>query len=152
MVDVVHEFCNKWRIEVNCKKSQVMVVSPAGAQPPTYAWKFGETTLDVVHQYKYLGLIFSDDLSWEKHASRVVKKVGKTLARLGVLLSRRELPAALKSLVWDSVAGSVLNYGAEVWEPPTKKLVLKLESLQHQAGIKILRLRKTSQRKPPGPC
>ena len=69
MVDVVHEFCSKWRIEVNCKKSQVMVVSPVGAQPPPYVWKFGETTLIIVHEYKYLGLIFPDDLSWGKHAS-----------------------------------------------------------------------------------
>ncbi len=152
MVDVVHEFCNKWRIEVNCKKSQVMVVIPVGDLPPTHVWKFGDTTLDVVHEYKYLGIMFSDDLSWEKHASRVAKKVGRTLARLGVLLGRRELPTALKSLVWDSVAGSVLNYGAEVWEPPTKELLLKLESLQHQSGIKFLRLRKPAKGKPPGPC
>jgi hypothetical protein len=146
MAAVVHEFCSKWRIEVNTTKSQVMVVKPAGAEPVPFVWKIGGTKLKVVHKYKYLGLIFSDDLSWEPHSRRVVKKVGATLARLGVLLSRRELPTALKSLVWNSVAGSVLNYGAEVWEPPTKKLGLQLESLQHKAGVKILRLRKTSQR------
>jgi hypothetical protein len=94
MAAVVHEFCSKWRIEVNTTKSQVMVVKPAGAEPVPFVWKIGGTKLKVVHKYKYLGLIFSDDLSWERHSRRVVKKVGATLARLGVLLSRRELPTA----------------------------------------------------------
>ena len=55
MVTVVHEFCVKWRIEVNTKKSQVMVVN-SGTQHSAHKWVFGETQLEVVSQYKYLGI------------------------------------------------------------------------------------------------
>ena len=142
MVDVVFEFCNKWRIEVNTKKSQIMIIDEPGKGRSEYLWKYGDTELDIVRHYKYLGVIFSDDLTWTKHSVRVVDKVKASLVRLGILLTRKELPVALKTLVWDAVAGSVLQYATEVWEAPTKKLVLELESLQHQAFTKSMRLQR----------
>lgn len=147
MIDVVHEFCNKWRIEVNTKKSQVMVVHPSEehrARDQGASWTFGDTQLEVVDQYKYLGVIFSNDLTWTKQSLRVISKAKASLLRLSTLLSRKELPSALKTLVWDSVAGSVLQYGTEVWDVPTLKLKKQLESIQHQARIKMFRLQRHS--------
>ena len=73
MIDVVFEFCNKWRIEVNTKKSQVMVVHPSEehrARDQGASWTFGDTQLEVVDQYKYLGVSFSNDLTWTKQSLR----------------------------------------------------------------------------------
>lgn len=144
MVTVVHEFCVKWRIEVNTKKSQVMVVN-SGAQHTEHKWAFGETQLEVVSQYKYLGIVFSSDLTWSHHVEKVVSQGRANLTRLRILLSRKEIPADLKLTIWGAVAGSALMYGAETWSTNSSQ-TNALESIQHQAGVRILRVNgKTSK-------
>ena len=151
LIDVVDQFCRRWHMDINVKKSEVMVVDGKskckhchlsgsfkdllpGCCPPTCArWHCRGTPLKVVNKYKYLGIWFTSDLSWHEHIRVVLAKVaGKTKA-LGTLFANHRVPSRAKALVWLASARPNLEYGSEVWEP-TLAEAKKLESAQTQAG------------------
>eukprot|EP00808_Paulinella_micropora_P006671 g78093.t1 len=59
MVEILRSFCDTWRIEINLAKSQVMEVHPRGVCRKTVSYYYGSKAVEVVHQYKYLGLILT---------------------------------------------------------------------------------------------
>ena len=48
LIDVVHRYCNKWRLKANVSKSAVMVFSVKGG------WNWGEHKLPKVSNYSIL--------------------------------------------------------------------------------------------------
>eukprot|EP00808_Paulinella_micropora_P009796 g75098.t1 len=49
MLEVVHSFCDTWRIEINLAKSQVMEVHPRGVCRNTGSYYYGSKAVQVVH-------------------------------------------------------------------------------------------------------
>ena len=68
LIDVVHGYCNKWRLKANVSKSAVMVISVEGG------WKWGEHTLPKVSKYSYLGIDFPSNGAWDVHLKIMVGK------------------------------------------------------------------------------
>ena len=54
LIDVVHRYCNKWRLKANVSKSAVMVFSRNSVEG---GWKWGEHKVPKVSSYTYLVLI-----------------------------------------------------------------------------------------------
>ena len=168
LIDVVDRFCRRWHMDINLKKSEVMVVGGARVcpscthtpaldpclchacphavpLPPCPAqcegWSCRETRLKVVKAYKYLGIWFTDDLSWREHVRVTLAKASKKSASLGQFFGNSRVPARAKTLVWLSFVRPVLEYGSEVWTP-TAREKLQLEAIQTNAGVKIFKLNK----------
>jgi hypothetical protein len=169
LIDVVDAFCRKWRMDINIKKSEVMVVGgapcnscthnpscnpchcpacppPLPAAPPPAActsecesWHCRGTRLKTVSTYKYLGIWFSHDLSWSTHVQVTLDKARKKTAALSSYFRNSRVPASAKTMVWLSYVRPVLEYGCEVWVPKAKEKVA-LESIQTQAGVSIFKL------------
>ena len=51
----LHEYCHKWRLDINHKKSKVMVFS-RGTQKEKNKYTINNIPLDIVKDYKYLGI------------------------------------------------------------------------------------------------
>eukprot|EP00808_Paulinella_micropora_P019752 g78202.t1 len=77
MIEVVRSFCGTWRIEINLAKSQVMEVHPRGVYRKAGSYYYGSNAVEVVHQYKYLGLMLTDTLSWDAQHDRTLAKARK---------------------------------------------------------------------------
>eukprot|EP00808_Paulinella_micropora_P014346 g50293.t1 len=77
MIEVVRSFCDTWRIEINLAKSQVMEVHPRGVCRKAEGYYYGSKAIEVVKQYKYLGLTLTDTLSWDAHHERALAKARK---------------------------------------------------------------------------
>ena len=60
LIDVVQEFCNKWRLKSNIKKSAVMVFSKEVVKG-TCTWKWGDKEIPRVVSYCYLGIEFANN-------------------------------------------------------------------------------------------
>eukprot|EP00808_Paulinella_micropora_P004305 g27005.t1 len=116
MIEVVRSFCDTWRIEINLTKSQVMEVHPRGVCRKAEGYYYGSKAIEVVKQYKYLGLMLTDTLSWDAHHERALAKARKGHVALARLFARREIPFAAKRAMWTTTTLSSLEYGAEgVW-------------------------------------
>eukprot|EP00808_Paulinella_micropora_P010459 g21204.t1 len=90
-----HDRSDTWRIEINLAKSQVMEVHPRGVYRNTGSYYYGSNAVEVVHQYKYLGLTVTD-LSWDAQHERALAKARKGLVALARLFARREISFAAK--------------------------------------------------------
>ena len=56
-IDLYSTYCKLWKLEINCNKTKVMVI--ARGRAPIYLFSINDTQLEVVTEYKYLGVLFS---------------------------------------------------------------------------------------------
>ena len=152
LIDVVDEFCKKWHMEINLKKSQAMVVGTHGCtfcspmsrrigccNRECCPWSCRGAPVKVVKLYKYLGIWFNSKLNWTDHIDYMVTKAKKRTASLGGLMNNNRVPARAKFLVWLAFVRPLLEYGGEVWKANSKQET-RIESIQIQAGVKALKL------------
>ena len=69
LIDVVHGFCNRWRLRANVSKSAVMVFSRSSVKGD---WVWGEHKLPNMCRYAYLGIEFSSNGVWDLHVKKVL--------------------------------------------------------------------------------
>ena len=80
-IDALHGYCQEWQLQVNITKTKVMIFSRRRVKKaPTFL--FGNEPLEVVHEYTYLGTVFSSNGSMKPavfkqvaHANRALFKV-----------------------------------------------------------------------------
>ena len=66
------EWCKKWRMKVNVSKSKIVHYRPSGQ----FVFKLGSENLEVVSQYKYLGLVLNEFLDFSITAARLAESAG----------------------------------------------------------------------------
>ena len=97
--------------------------------------------IEKVTEYKYLGIIFDDKLSWHNQANKVQKKINQRLYFLRKLHSFQVDPTILK-LFYKSCILSLLNFclpawGGNVKEVDSKKIDRCLKSAGKLLGLNI---------------
>ena len=93
--------------------------------------------LEVVDSGKYLGVTFSEDLTWKKHINNTVNKANKTLGFI-----RRNLcdyTASVKAAANSTVVRPVLEYSSTVWDPHQTSDIHNLEQVQSRAAHFVYR-------------
>ena len=65
LLDCVHKWCEKWRMNINCLKSNVVHFRKTRSAKSKCSFKLGDVCLNTVDRYKYLGLIFDEYLNFE---------------------------------------------------------------------------------------
>lgn len=68
MINKLFEFCTNWSLEVNMTKSQIMIMKQGGGRKCSDEyWNYGGVNIDVVYEYKYLGILLTPSLNLSKH-------------------------------------------------------------------------------------
>ena len=78
----------------------------------------------------YIGILFSEDLKWTDHITKITKKANSTL---GFLRRNLYCPIKCKRAAYLSMVRSVLEYGATLWDPYLQKEINMLEQVQRKA-------------------
>ena len=87
-------------------------------------------TLHEVDHIKYLGVILDNKLNWSQHIAYLVTKLSQVA---GMLYKVRDiLPIKSRIMVYNSLAGSYLNYGITSWGSATLTILNKLKTLQNR--------------------
>jgi hypothetical protein len=91
-----------------------------------------DTSLERVVKYKYLGIIFTADLSWSEHIQSISSKAKKLL---GVLYRQFYSHSSTFTLLtlYRSIVRPRLEYTSSVWNPYLDKNIKLLESVQKMA-------------------
>lgn len=85
-----------------------------------------------VSDYKYLGVMFANDLSWNTHVHYLSSKASRALNFI-----RRnfwQAPLELKELLYLTNVRPILEYGCSAWDPYTKQNINELERVQKRAA------------------
>ena len=69
LIDIIHEFCSKWRLRANVNKSAVLVF---GTDKVKGKWNWGDYVLQIVSNCTYLGVDFSDKGAWDTHIKKLI--------------------------------------------------------------------------------
>jgi hypothetical protein len=89
-----------------------------------------------VSKYRYLGLLFENNCSWNAHLEEVLKKVEQTKNMFVMPLRKnRHIKVEVKRIVLLTCVRPIIEYGAEVGAPTTANQWNKIDRLQ--TGITV---------------
>lgn len=91
----------------------------------------GSVKIELVPEFKSLGVYFNEHLSWNKHVDTTIIKIAKVVGILSRL--RYCLPQSVKKIIFQSLFSSVIGYCFLVWGTTTFSNVSKLHRLQKRA-------------------
>jgi hypothetical protein len=111
MLDVVHKYSKIFRFRFNKGKSNVMIFG----RKCDKKFRLGESELDIVESYKYLGLVLEKNFTWKAHLQKVLDKARKRMRALCGLGLRKGVSARAMLRGWEVLVRPLMEYGAEVW-------------------------------------
>jgi hypothetical protein len=116
MLDLVYNWCNKWKLSINSDKTKVLHFRKETVQRSDVVFKCGDHVLEYVDSYKYLGLWFDEHLTFKKAVTVLAKSANRALSALfSKFLSAGGMSHAVFKQLYESLVEPVLLYGAAIW-------------------------------------
>ena len=110
------DYADKNQMKLNKDKTKVMLFNTSKQRDFMPEIKAGNQVLEVVDQYKLVGVMISSNLKWDENTHYITKKA---YSRLWMIRRLKNLGLNKTSLVqvFTMQIRSVLEYGAVVWHP-----------------------------------
>lgn len=129
-IEAIVEWWSNHFLQLNPTKCKYMVLSRRSSQSVNAGSLYlGGFTLEQVEEFKYLGVLITNNLSWSKHSTGVCNKAKKILGLVYRQFYTSSSPETLKQL-YLSLIRPHLEYAAQLWDPFMQKDISKLESVQ----------------------
>ena len=97
-----------------------------------FNYKLGDSILQETKSHSYLGVTLTSDLTWNDHINQTSSKANRTLGF--VMRNLHQCPQDIKVSAYKTLVRPLVEYSSSVWEPYTKNLTNKLESVQRRAA------------------
>ena len=114
-INAVFRLCQSISMIVSTNKTKVMVFSPCMSGP--YQWWCGDTLLEWVPQYKYLGIVFDAvqgiSLTFDKLKNKMLGSWAQLRRQYGKLQCVRSVGLLLH--LYNACVPPTGSYGSEVW-------------------------------------
>ena len=110
----IETYCNIWGLKINTAKTKMMIFERS--RDATYADCFiNNTRIEVIESCKYLGVTLFKNGNWNRSQKCIAKHDSFTLYNLFTVFNNIELSVNQKCKLFDSLVGSILNFGSEIW-------------------------------------
>lgn len=129
-LDKVANWCKKWKMNLNIKKCSSISFSRKLSKFQ-HRYNINGTLIEIQSEYKYLGVYFTESLTWHKQIDTVIAKASTMLhfIRRNFKQATREVKETLYFLH----VRTILDYACVIWDPYQDYLINRLEKLQNQA-------------------
>eukprot|EP00745_Piridium_sociabile_P040709 TRINITY_DN7896_c0_g1_i1.p1 TRINITY_DN7896_c0_g1~~TRINITY_DN7896_c0_g1_i1.p1 ORF type:complete len:546 (-),score=34.17 TRINITY_DN7896_c0_g1_i1:81-1496(-) len=115
-LNILCNTANRLNLTVNHEKSKIVIFRNGGHIASREKWFYGSVRLEIVNQYKYLGIILSSGLTFSYSLQQMALKAKKCVfGILKFLWSLGENSPKLFFKIFDSQIQPILTYGSEVW-------------------------------------
>ena len=115
----LNAWCKKWRLLINCSKNKtecIIMKSKDSQSTLVPKLKIGNKELQYVKKSKVLGVIFDEDLKFDKHANYVLKNCWYAWYRLSDHTTRKKgLNSPTLAILFKTAVMTKLLYAAPVW-------------------------------------
>ena len=116
-------------MEVNVNKTKVVVVSKEGREVAKVM--YGQSKLECVSKFSYLGMVFSSDGRWKCEVVRREQAGRAALSSVSKhVIWNRNVSVPVKKVVFEAMVKSKMVYGSEVWWA-NKGEAARLETVQN---------------------
>ena len=114
LLNVFVDYCDKWQLKINTDKTKVLIFSK-GRIPNNLKFFMRNTELEIVKDYKYLGVYFARSGSFLRTRKYLSEQATK--AMYGILKKCRQnsLNIECQLELFDKIVLPILLYGSEVW-------------------------------------
>ena len=115
-IDNLDDYCLKWGITVNVRKTKVVVFRKPCKLAAGDKWIYRGNEIEIVSVFKYLGCYLSSSGSFSINTKELVKSARRALFALKVFFGKyEELTPSLQLMFFNSMVRPILFYGCEVW-------------------------------------
>ena len=115
-LDLLSNYCNIWKLTVNVSKTKVMVFRNGDILPRDLAFYYNGEPLEIVKEFKYLGLVFTTGGSFAAAQSALSGQAQKAIFKLNRYLYKFTYISPKHKLeLFDKLIAPILNYSSEVW-------------------------------------
>jgi hypothetical protein len=107
----IHDWATKWLVTFNAQKTKTMTMSrkiDTQDHTPLY---MDSNDISTVSEHTHLGLVISDNGSWEKHIDMITEKASK---RFNILRKFKLVKKTLEKIYYIFVR-SLLEYADVIW-------------------------------------
>ena len=132
LMDVLTHWCQKWRLSINNSKSGVVHFRRPRSKQTEVKFALAGNVVEVMAQYKYLGVIMDEHLTY-KPATKILANAGGRA--LGGIISKfkslKDIGYDTYTKLFDNCVIPILEYGAGVWAPNEK--YPEIDNIMHRA-------------------
>ena len=128
LLDMVQEWCENWRLEVNLSKTNILHVRPKRKAQSKFMFLFNKRPVPYCTNYKYLGCYITEHLDYMFSVDRQVDSAGRALsAIISKMIKNKGLPFNVYSTLYFACVSSISLYGCEVFGFQHSNSMLKLQ-------------------------
>ncbi|MEW8547348.1 MAG: ribonuclease H family protein, partial [Candidatus Thiodiazotropha sp.] len=144
-VQIVHEWCNKWRMKLSLPKTEVTLFHVRPVQEQLLdIFTIENTTLHYNATPKILGITLDEQLSFSAHIGVTEKKANRALHVIREVKGIARMSTRNLIRLYVSMVRPILEYGCTVWQTVSKSELKKLEAVQRKALALCLSLPSTA--------
>ena len=120
-IDQLAIYCEKWKLQVNFKKTKIVIFNRQGSLIKKYKFLFNSTAIESINEYKYLGFLFSNSTSTEKGISNLINQAQKAWFSIRYYLSSSNQKNINTYLtLFDTQIKPIILYACEAWSETIK--------------------------------
>ena len=143
-------FCNSWMLDINSKKTKVMIFQKRAKKNSNLEFHIGKETIDIVHEYTYLGTRISSTGNFNISLEHLKEKALHALFSLRKHTNFSKLKPSLACKIFEAMISLILSYNSEIrgvyvkydfkaWDnTPTEKTHLKFCKRYLKISNKVL--------------
>ena len=113
-LDVFEKYCTEWKLTVNISKTKIVVFS-GGRLPKNLKFFFKGSELEIVKEYKYLGVFLGRSGSFTRAKKHIADQANIAVFSLLRKIRILNLPLELQFDLFNKVIKPILLYGCEIW-------------------------------------
>lgn len=114
-LDKLSIFCTKWNLKVNISKTKVIIFNKAGKTVKGNVFKFDGNLVEIVNEYKYLGIIFKPSGTFTDGINYLCKKALKASFCIRKAIGSDKMNTPLFLKLYEQCVKPILLYCSEVW-------------------------------------
>ena len=116
LLNCVYDWCYKWRLMVNIDKTNVVHFRKVRTLRTNFEFKYGEKNLDIINQYKYLGIILDEHLTFNATAAALAGGAGRALGSVITKFSHlKNIGYETYTKMFETSVVPILDYSSGVW-------------------------------------
>ena len=132
-LDGLHKWSQDWSMDFNGIKCKVMHIAKKKISSATKRnYTLDDLELENVPYITDLGIIVSNNMSWNRHIEATVMRANKNLGLLKRVCKEMRDPN-IRKLLYCALVRPKLEYGSNLWSPYTSKHRALLENIQCRA-------------------
>ena len=81
-LDLLLEYCNRWKLKINVSKTKIKVFRKGSILPRNLFFYYDGTQVEIVKQFKYLGLVFTVSGSFTEAQNTLSGQAQKAIFKL----------------------------------------------------------------------